>query len=123
MVNALSYRMRRARNFYGPQSWINSESIGKSGSTNGASSVWFVGSTPQLTTAVYLGRDDNKHMGKSIFASQTSLPIWHEFNKKIDFKKKHFYFDPNLKEVIIDWNTGLPLKDKKSCSAVTILEG
>lgn len=123
MVNALSYRMKRARNFFGAQNWINSESIGKSGSTNGASSVWFVGSTPQLTTAVYLGRDDNKQMGKAIFASQTSLPIWHAFNKEIDFKKKHFYVDPNLKEIVIDWNTGLALKNKKGRNSVTILEG
>ncbi|MFH1643624.1 MAG: PBP1A family penicillin-binding protein [bacterium] len=123
MINALSYRMKRARNYFGAQNWINCESIGKSGSTNGASSVWFVGSTPQFTTAVYLGRDDNKPMGKSVFASSTSLPVWYSFNKQIDTTKKHFYIDPNLKEIIVDWNTGLPLKDKMENSAVTILEG
>jgi len=122
MVNALSYRMKRAENLYGPKNWINAESIGKSGSTNGASSTWFVGSTPQLTTAVYLGRDDNKQMGKNVFASKTALPIWLEFNKGIDFKNKHFYIDPELKEKAIDWDTGMVLKNVNKKNSIVILE-
>lgn len=104
MVHALSWRMRRARNNF-PE-WIDAESIGKTGTTNDSTSNWFVGSTPGLTTAVYIGRDDGKGMGKDIYGNQTSFPIWLNFYKRINLEEKSFYIDPGLKEVAIDWSTG-----------------
>lgn len=106
MVNALSHRMIFNRQAVGNENWIQADTIGKSGSTNGAASTWFVGSTPELTTAVYIGRDDNKPMGKEVFARETAFPIWFNFNKSIRHAKKHFSQDPDLNEVVIDWRTG-----------------
>lgn len=106
MINALSQRMVLNKKYLGDENWINSDSIGKSGTTNGAASIWFVGSTPELTTTVYIGRDDNKAMGDDVFASRTALPIWIEMHKKINCEKKHFYIDPELKEKVINWKTG-----------------
>ncbi len=106
MINALSQRMILNKNFLGEENWIRSESIGKSGTTNGAASIWFVGATPELTTTIYIGRDDNKAMGDGVFASKTALPIWLEMNKKLDSEKKSFYIDPDVKEKIINWKTG-----------------
>ncbi len=106
MVNALSYRIKRAKQAYGSKEWIKSEAIGKSGSTNGATTTWFVGATPHLTTAVYIGKDDNSPMGKHVFASKTAFPIWLEFTIKTDKRKKMFYKDPSLQEVLIDWISG-----------------
>ena len=122
MINALSYRIKRVKLLHGPKNWINAEAIGKSGSTNSAATTWFVGSTPELTTAVYIGRDDNKPMGKRVFASQTAFPVWLEFNKGIDFTQKHFYLDPELKKVPIDWNTGKVLSDKNIKQDIFILQ-
>ncbi len=110
MVNALSLRMELTRR-QNPRQWIDAETIGKSGSTNGAASVWFVGSTPSLTTAVYLGYDDNKPLGKEVFASKTAFPIWKNFNKSLVHSLKHFYKDPSLKEVHVDWITGKRVSD------------
>jgi penicillin-binding protein 1A len=106
MLSALSQRMILNRNYMGKNNWFNADSIGKTGTTNGAVSIWFVGSTPELTTTVYIGRDDNKPMGESAFASQTAFPIWLEINKKIKCDKKHFYIDPSLEETNINWQTG-----------------
>jgi len=106
MVNALSHRMVFNKQSVGEENWINADTIGKSGSTNGAASTWFVGSTPNFTTAVYIGRDDNKPMGQSVFARETALPIWFRFNKSINHEKKHFQQDSDLKEVVINWSTG-----------------
>lgn len=106
MVNALSFRTE----LYKQQSskgWIDADAIAKTGSTNGAASVWFVGATPDLTTAVYVGRDDDKPMGTHVFASQTVFPLWLNFYKALTTTKKHFYSDSTLKPVTIDWVTGL----------------
>jgi penicillin-binding protein 1A len=124
MINALGQRMTLNRYFWGEENWIESESIGKSGTTNGAASIWFVGATPELTTTVYIGRDDNKAMGDDVFASKTALPIWLEMNKKIDCEKKDFYIDPKVKEKIINWrtgeiSTGTPYKDTNIVKILT----
>jgi penicillin-binding protein 1A len=123
MVNALSCRMEMYHR-QNPEKWVNAQTIGKSGSTNGAASVWFVGSTPSLTTAVYLGFDDNRPLGRDVFASKTAFPIWREFNRFIEHPIKDFYRDPSLKEVAINWLTGKYVGNDEldSSNVVTILE-
>lgn len=105
MINALSHRMELNKKRT-KDGWIDAQSIGKTGSTNGAATTWFVGATPSFTTAVYVGRDDNKPMGSRVYASATAYPIWLEFNKAILHPKKEFYIDPSLHSVTIDWITG-----------------
>jgi penicillin-binding protein 1A len=122
MVHALAWRMKRSRSFRGPKDWFDSDSIGKTGSTNESTTNWFVGSTPELTTAVYVGRDDAKPLGRKVYGSQTSFPIWLNFYKSLKFKKKTFYFDPALKEVAIDWFTGKKTNKVNDKHAVTMLE-
>ncbi|KKP24164.1 MAG: Membrane carboxypeptidase [candidate division TM6 bacterium GW2011_GWF2_28_16] len=106
MVNALSYRIKKAQESLHYNKWIDAQAFGKTGSTNDATSTWFVGSTPELTTCVYIGRDDNKPVGKNIFASSTVFPIWLLFNINLKFDKKIFYLDPSLHEYAINWNDG-----------------
>lgn len=102
--------------------WIEGDSIGKTGSTNGSATTWFVGATPEYTTAVYVGRDDNKQMGRYVYASSTAFPIWLGFMKQVPSIKPHFYFDPTLKEVLIDWSTGESINDPERPEAVAILK-
>ncbi len=121
MINALSHRMELSKKYTSFEG-INAESIGKSGSTNGAASVWFVGSTPDYTTAVYLGNDTNKPLGKSVYASKTAFPIWLNFYKNIHHKNQHFYNDPSLVPWKINWLTGQPATiDDNPLNVVTIL--
>jgi penicillin-binding protein 1A len=120
MINALSIRMQKAKE-YGSSRWIDSESIGKTGSTNSSTTTWFVGATPQITTAIYIGFDDNRSLGKNIYASHTSYPLWLEFHRQIRAKKKCFYIDPKLKEVLIDWNNGA-IATKQNENTVKILK-
>ncbi len=128
MINALSHRMTINKQI-SKMGWFDADSIGKTGSTNGAATTWFVGSTPDLTTAVYVGRDDNKPMGTQVFASATAFPIWLGLNNAIRHPKKHFYIDPDLHEVAIDWSTGLSgsyqpmINPQETMSIVTILKG
>lgn len=122
MINALSYRIKRAKNIMQYKYWIDAQAIGKTGSTNDATSTWFVGSTPELTTCIYIGNDDNRPLGKHIFASSTVFPIWLDFNIGLHFNKKLFYINPSLKEVTIDWNTGKKVTKEDNINNVKILK-
>ena len=93
--------------------WIDSEGLSKTGTTNDSRTCWFVGSTPELTTAVYIGCDDNRPMGRSVFPIHTAFPIWLEFHKLVKTKQKKFLFDSSLQSIFIDSKTG------EFCSART----
>jgi penicillin-binding protein 1A len=121
MVSLLGLRMKMAARMH--KNWINVESIGKTGSTNGAAETWFVGATPDLTTAIYIGRDDNKPLGNNVFATSTTMPMWINFYKQLQLSKKHFYRDPSLKKVAFDWITGeLASNEDSNKNIVKILE-
>lgn len=122
MINALSYRIKKAKDSLRYKYWIDAQAIGKTGSTNEATSTWFVGSTPELTTCVYIGNDDNRALGRHIFASSTVFPIWLDFNIGLHFDRKLFYIDPSLQEVTINWNNGKQTKDLNKINSVKILK-
>lgn len=56
---------------------------GKTGTTNDYRDAWFIGFTPQLVTAVWVGFDDNRSMRTSdragITGASGALPIWAAF--------------------------------------------
>ncbi len=52
---------------------------GKTGTTNDYTDAWFVGFSPKLTTAVWVGRDDHKSLGNKEAGSRAALPIWIDF--------------------------------------------
>src|SRR5688500_198333 len=58
---------------------FSQDAAGKSGTTNDQRDAWFVGFTPELLTAVWVGFDDNTPIG--LTGSQAALPIWTEFMK------------------------------------------
>ncbi|MBQ3646670.1 MAG: PBP1A family penicillin-binding protein [Synergistaceae bacterium] len=53
--------------------------FGKTGTSNDFIDAWFVGGIPGLTTAVYVGRDDHKTMGRRGFGGTIAAPIWKSF--------------------------------------------
>ena len=119
MVNTLSLRLKKLGKKN--KEWIDAEVMGKTGSTNEAATTWYVGATPELTTSIYLGRDDNKPLGRYVFGSQTAYPVWLDFYKKLRFSKKQFYVDPDLKEVAINWVTGHKTYDLEVEQGVVLL--
>ncbi len=122
MVKILTYRMKLAKKRNRSGKWFDAQAIGKTGSSNEAASTWFVGATPELSSAIYVGRDNNTPMGRYIFGSTTALPIWVEFAKSLKYKKKDFYYDPSLREVVIDWWTGQRKEYDNGKDTITILE-
>jgi penicillin-binding protein 1A len=61
---------------------------GKTGTTTGNTDVWFVGFTPQLTTAVWMGNPDNSLTsmgnlgGTEQFGGRWPATIWQNFNQR-----------------------------------------
>jgi penicillin-binding protein 1B len=53
------------------------DAAGKTGTTNDLRDAWFVGFTPELLTAVWVGFDDNQPLGLS--GATAALPIWTRF--------------------------------------------
>lgn len=104
------------------QRWFGGDAMGKTGTTNDSRTCWFCGATPDLTTAIYIGGDGNQSMGRRVYGSKTSFPIWFGMHKKLPSKKKKkFYYDSSLQEVNVNWKTGEVVEDQKGSEVCTLL--
>lgn len=89
-----------------PKGWRGQPFIAKTGTTNDSRTCWLAGSTPALTTVVYIGCDDNRPLGPHIYSSITAFPIWAQFMQCTKKIHQAFVHDPRLREVFIDAKTG-----------------
>ncbi len=55
---------------------------GKTGTTSSEKDIWFVGTVPQLTTAIWVGRDDNRQLSHGATGGEMVAPIWRDFMLK-----------------------------------------
>jgi penicillin-binding protein 1B len=85
---------------------FNADAAGKSGTTNDLRDAWFIGFTPDLLAAVWVGFDNNQPIGLS--GSQAALPIWTTFMKRALAGRKDSHFSPpdDIVYVDIDKDTG-----------------
>jgi 1A family penicillin-binding protein len=58
---------------------IGRPAAGKTGTTDTERNVWFVGYVPQLATAVWIGDDTNRPLGKGITGGGFAAPVWRDF--------------------------------------------
>ncbi len=77
---------------------IGRPAAGKTGTTSSERDVWFVGYVPQLATAVWVGNDNYKTLGKGVTGGGHAAPIWHSFMSKALEKEpvKYFPADSNF---------------------------
>jgi penicillin-binding protein 1A len=82
---------------------------GKTGTSNGQRDAWFVGFTPDLLAAVWVGFDDMKKLGRGEAGGKTAAPIWADFMVKATAGKptKDFAQPPGVVVQRIDKATGL----------------
>ncbi len=120
VLKVLSLSITRLRKTIGQQ-WFGGDAIGKTGTTNDSRTCWFCGSSPELTTAIYIGDDNNKSMGENIYGSRVAFPIWFNLSKQITKHPKHFYYDPTLREITIDAKTGCVSHDKDNPEFISLL--
>jgi penicillin-binding protein 1A len=82
---------------------------GKTGTSNDKKDAWFVGFSPDLLAAVWVGFDDGKSLGEGEAGGRTAVPIWTDFMVKAlaDRPTRDFTAPPAITTVRIDPATGL----------------
>ena len=86
---------------------MNATIAGKTGTSRDG---WFVGYTPNLVCAVWIGFDDNQELG--LTGAEAALPAWIDFVKgavevRPDLGGNNFECPEGIKFVEIDTDTGL----------------
>jgi penicillin-binding protein 1A len=66
----------------GSAAQIGRPAAGKTGTTSSERDVWFVGYTPQLAAAVWIGNDNNRPLGGGATGGGFAAPIWRNFMLK-----------------------------------------
>jgi len=82
---------------------------GKTGTSNGQRDAWFIGFTPDLLCAVWVGYDDMKKLGRGDTGGKTAAPIWADFMAKATAGRptKDFAQPPGIVVQRIDKASGL----------------
>jgi penicillin-binding protein 1A len=82
---------------------------GKTGTSNGSRDAWFIGFTPELLAAVWVGFDDGKSLGHGEAGGRTALPLWLDFMVKAMAGRpvRDFSQPPGVVVVQIDPASGL----------------
>ncbi|MCZ8271181.1 penicillin-binding protein 1A [Rhabdaerophilum sp.] len=81
---------------------------GKTGTTNDAKDVWFVGFSPDLAVGVYLGFDKPQSLGSRATAGTYAVPIFSAFMKEALAGKPNLQFrvPPGIKFIRVNARTG-----------------
>lgn len=63
----------------GRLAYLGRQTAGKTGTTDNERNVWFVGYVPQMSTAVWIGDDNNRQLGKGVTGGHYAAPVWRQF--------------------------------------------
>lgn len=84
---------------------------GKTGTTDEGTDAWYVGYTPELVTAVWVGFDDPRSIGPSAYGGTLAAPIWGEMMRDLHLRRpspRGWPVPDGLTVVAMDPLTGLP---------------
>lgn len=80
----------------GKMASIGRPAAGKTGTTSSEKDVWFVGYVPQLSVAVWIGRDDNRRLASGVTGGHYAAPIWRNFmNRALDGVSVEYFVPPS----------------------------
>ncbi|UDL95442.1 penicillin-binding protein 1A [Lichenihabitans sp. PAMC28606] len=82
---------------------------GKTGTTNDAKDVWFVGYSTDLAVGLYLGYDQPKSLGATAYAAQYAAPVFRDFMRMALQGKPDvpFRVPPGIKLISVDYKSGM----------------
>ena len=80
---------------------------GKTGTTQDFNDAWFVGFTPNLVTAVWVGFDQPASLGDKETGAAVSAPIWNSFMKKALGNQPVLQFRVPEGITLVSYNTGM----------------
>ncbi len=99
---------------------------GKTGTTDRYTDAWFIGYTPRITCAVWVGRDMKRPIGRNMTGAEAALPTWVEFMRGYlatqpeGVRTEPFPVPGNVVLVTVDPRTGL--RATPACGDNVILE-
>lgn len=99
---------------------------GKTGTTNDFVDAWFIGFTPDLVTAVYIGNDDRTPLGNKMTGGVVAAPVWANFMKNTlkDVEKKDFLQPDKIIKTSVCKKSGLlPTDSCPETFTVTFIKG
>ena len=98
-----------ARHRHLDQAVGNRHLAGKTGTTNDAKDLWFVGFSPDLAVGVFIGYDKPRSMGDSAQAATYAAPIFRDFMKMAlkDKPDTPFRVPPGIKLISVDVHSGM----------------
>ncbi|NWF75771.1 MAG: PBP1A family penicillin-binding protein [Nitrospirae bacterium] len=97
---------------------------GKTGTTNDYRDAWFVGYSPHLVAAVWVGFDDMRPLGHHETGAQAASPIWVSFMKNfLTEEPEEFPIPEGIISCTIDPTTGLLVKDDSKGMKEYFIEG
>jgi penicillin-binding protein 1A len=82
---------------------------GKTGTTNENSDAWFMGFSPEVTTGVWVGHDDNVVLGWGETGGKAALPIWRDYMRVAlaPYPRKDFEVPDHIEFQRVDRASGL----------------
>ncbi len=89
---------------------------GKTGTTNDAKDVWFVGYSADLAVGLYLGYDQPKSLGEKAYAAQYAAPVFRDFMAMAlkDKPDVPFRVPAGIKLISVDLHSGMRGSGKDS---------
>lgn len=103
---------------------LNRPAAGKTGTTNDNYDAWFVGYTPNIVSAVWLGLDEAQSLGANEEGGKASVPVWLEFMQQtLDGKPvRDFQMPKGAVAIAIDPKTGKLPSSKTEKTVVEIFK-
>ncbi len=105
---------------------LGREVAGKTGTTNGYFDAWFIGYTPQISTGVWVGFDQERTLGVGEVGGRVALPIWVQYMLAAHSKLPEMSFPvpPGIVFASIDNVSGkLPTASSKNVIRQAFREG
>lgn len=105
---------------------LGREVAGKTGTTNGYFDAWFIGYTPQISTGVWVGFDQEHTLGTGEVGGRVALPIWVQYMLAAHSKLPEMSFPvpPGIVFASIDNGNGkLPTAASKNVIRQAFREG
>ena len=89
---------------------IGKHLAGKTGTSNDTKDAWFVGFSPDLVVAVYVGFDEPRTLGRYETGAAAALPIFYDFMKEAldGYPDVPFRIPSGIKLVRVNHETGKP---------------
>lgn len=79
---------------------IGRPAAGKTGTTDDNKDAWFVGYTPDLVTAVWMGDDTGSHSLGEVYGGTIPAQIWHDYMVNADTEGSDFSVPAGMERVV-----------------------